>query len=78
MYSHGVDEPASGFGVGHLNSFWHNQFLKGDGMISAQFITTKSQKDKYQTTAKNFEVYEYILNLSARGLFVKIKMLTTE
>lgn len=33
FFSHRVDEPASGFGVGHLNTFWHNQFLKGDGII---------------------------------------------
>lgn len=28
LFTHGVDEPASDFGVSHLNSFWHNQFLK--------------------------------------------------
>lgn len=29
LFSHGVDEPASDFGVGHFNAFWHNQFLQG-------------------------------------------------
>lgn len=31
--AHGVDEPASCFGVGHLNTFWHNQFLREDRMM---------------------------------------------
>lgn len=38
LFSHRVDEPASGFGVGHLNTFWHNQFLKGNEISSEIWI----------------------------------------
>lgn len=40
LLSHGVDDPASGFGVGHLNTFWYNKFLQKDMMI---FINTKNR-----------------------------------
>lgn len=31
--SHGVDDPASGFRVGHLNTFWYKKFLPKDRLI---------------------------------------------
>lgn len=28
LFSHRVDSPASFFGIGDFNTFWHNQFLQ--------------------------------------------------
>lgn len=47
LLSHGVDEPASDCGVGHLNTLWHNQFLQGDRMMFSWTICNQSIRERH-------------------------------